>query len=131
MVAAEWQSQQSSLSTQRGGHQIQTLSSRHIWTPVGQQDSQNDSQDTDLPFDCLQMSAARVFRISRFFHAERIWFTGGDQGTSLSLDWTVSPTLSRCLSLSLDRIELAQQETSDSKRADVEQRRNGSVGEGN
>ena len=49
----------------------------------------------------------------------------------LSLDRTVSPTPSRRLSLSLDGIEPAQQETSDSERGDVEQGRNGSVGEGN
>jgi len=47
------------------------------------------------------------------------------------LDRTVSPTPSRRLSLSLDGIEPAQQETSDSERGDVEQGRNRSVGEGN
>ena len=49
----------------------------------------------------------------------------------LSLDRTVSPTPSRRLALSLDGIEPAEQETSDSERGDVEQGRNGSVGEGN
>ena len=43
----------------------------------------------------------------------------------------MSPTPSRLLSLSLDGIEPAQQETSDSERGDLEQGRNGSIGEGN
>jgi len=43
----------------------------------------------------------------------------------------VRPTPLRRLLLSLNEIEPAQQETSDSERGDVEQGRNGSVGEGN
>ena len=79
-VAAELQSQASSHATRRPAHRIQTSddgvagvsqasstqatgqaahriqnpSSRHIGTAVGQQDSQNDSQDTDLSFDFCQ-----------------------------------------------------------------------------
>jgi len=60
VVAAELQSQPSSQATQRPANRIQTPSSRRIGTPVGQQESQNDSQDTDLSFDFLQRSAARV-----------------------------------------------------------------------
>ena len=129
VVAAELQSQPSSQATQRPAHQIQTPSSRRIGTPVGQQDSQNDSQDTDLSFDFLQTSAARVLG---FLDSSPPSADGSREVTrELSLDRTVSPTPSRRLSLSLDGIEPAQQEASDSERGDVEQGRNGSVGEGN
>jgi len=129
VVAAELQSQPSSRATQRPAHRIQTPSSRCIGTPVGQQDSQNDSQDTDLSFDFLHISAARVlgFLDSSPLSADGSWKVTRE----LSLDRTVSPTPSQRLSLSLDGIEPAQQETSDSERGDVEQGRNGSVGEGN
>jgi len=60
VVAAELQSQPSSQATQWPAQRIQTPSSRRIGTPVGQQDSQNNSQDTDLSLDFLQTSAARV-----------------------------------------------------------------------
>jgi len=129
VVAAELQSQPSSPATQRPAHQIQTPSSRRIGTPVGQEDSQNDSQDTDLSFAFLQTSAARVlgFVVSSPPSAD-----GSREVTrEPSLDRTVSPTPSRRLSLSLDGREPAQQKTSDSERGDVEQGRNGSVGEGN
>ena len=43
----------------------------------------------------------------------------------------MGPAPLRRLSLSLDGIEPAQQETSDTEREDVEQGRNGSVGEAN
>jgi len=129
VVAAELQSQPSSQATQRPAHGIQTPSSRRIRTPVGQQDSQNDSQNTDLSFDFLQTSAARVLG---FLDSSPPSADGSREVTrELSLDRTLSPTSSRRLSLSLDGIEPAQQETSDSERGDVEQGRNGSVGEGN
>jgi len=129
VVAAELQSQPSSQATQRPAHRSETPSSWRIGIPVGHQDCQNDSQDTDLSFDILQRSAARVLRLldSSLPSAD-----GSCEVTrELSLDRTVSPTPSRRLSLSLDGIEPAQQETSDSERGDVEQGRNGSVGEGN
>jgi len=120
VVAAELQSQPSSQATQRPAHRI--------GTPVGQQDSQNDSQDTDLSFDFLQTSAARVLG---FLDSSPPSTDGSREVTrELSLDRTVSPTPSRRLSLSLDGIEPAQRETSDSERGDVEQGCNGSVGEG-
>jgi len=53
VVAAELQSQPSSQATQRPAYRIQTLSSWRIRTPVGQQDSQNDPQDSDLSCDFL------------------------------------------------------------------------------
>ena len=49
----------------------------------------------------------------------------------LSTNRTMSPSLWRRLSLSLDGIEPAQEETSDSEQGDVEQGRNGKVSEGN
>jgi len=128
-VAAELQSQASSQTTQWPAHRIQTPSSRRIGTLVGQQDRQNDSQDTDLSFDFLQTSAARVlgFLDSSPPSADGSW----EVTRELPLDRTVSPTPSRRLSLSLDGIEPAQQETSESEWEDVEQWRNGSIGEGN
>jgi len=129
VVAAQLQSQQSSQATQRPAHRIQTPSSRRIGTPVGQQDSQNDSQDTDLSFNFLQTSAAPVLG---FLDSSPPSADGSLEVTrELSLYRTVSPTPSRHLSLSLDGIEPAQQETSDSERGDVEQGRNRSVGVGN
>jgi len=129
VVAAELQSQPSSQATQRPAHRIQTPSSQRIGTPVAQQDSQNDSQDSDLSFDFLQTSAARVLG---FLDSCPPSTDGSREVTrELWLDRTVSPTPSRRLSLSLDGIEPAQQETSDSEGGDVEQGRNGSVGEGN
>ena len=96
---------------------------------MGQQDSQNDSQDTDLSFDFLQTSAARVLR---FLDSSPPSADGSQEVTrELSLDRTVSHTPLRRLSLIIDGIEPAQQETSDSERRDVEQGHNGSVGEGN
>jgi len=129
VVAAELQSQRSSQATQRQAHRIQTPSSRRIGTPVEQQDSQNDSQDTDWSFDFLQTAAAHVLG---FLDSSPPSADGSREVTrELSLDRTVSPTPSRLLKLSLDGIEPAQQETSDSERGDVEQGCNGSVGEGN
>jgi len=129
VVAAELQSQPSGQATQRPAHRIQTPSSRHIGTPVGQQDSKNDSQDTDLSFDFLRTTAARVLG---FLDSSPPRADGSREVTrELSLDRTVSPTPSRRLSLSLDGIEQAQQETSDIEGGDVKQGRNGSVGEGN
>jgi len=96
---------------------------------VGQQDSQNDSQDTDLSLDFLQTSPAWVLG---FLDSSPPSEDGSREETrELSLDRTVSPTPSRRLSLSLDGIQPAQQETSDSERGDVEQGRNESLGEGN
>jgi len=96
---------------------------------VGQQDSQNDSQDTDLSFDFLQKSAPRVLG----FHDSSPPSADGSREVTreLSFDRTVSTTPSRRLSLSLDGIEPAQQEMSHSERGDVEQGHNGSVGQGN
>jgi len=129
VVAAELQSQPSSQATQRPAHRIPTPSTRRIGTPVGQQNSQNDSPDTDLSFDFLQTSAAQVLG---FLDASPPSADGSQEVTrELSLDRTVSPTPSRRLLLSLDRIEPAQQETSGSEWGDVEQGNNGSVGEGN
>jgi len=90
VVAAQLQSQPSSQATQPPAHQIQTPSSRRIGTPVGQQDSQNDSQDTDLSFDFLHISAARVlgFLDSSPPRADDSW----EVTRELSLDRTVSPT---------------------------------------
>jgi len=114
LVATELQSQPSSQATQRPAHRIQIPSSRRIGTPVGQQDSQNDSQDTDLSFDFLQTAAAGVLG---FLDSSPPRADGPREVTrELSLDRTVSPTPSRRLSLSLDGIEPAQQETSDSQR---------------
>jgi len=96
---------------------------------VAQQDSQNDLQDTDLAFDFLPRSAARVLGCLDSSPASA---DGSPEVTmELSLDSPVSPNPSGRLSLSLDGIEPVQQETSDSERGDVEQGRNGSVGEGN
>ena len=96
---------------------------------MGQQDSQNDSQDPDFSFDFLPRSAARVLR---FLDSSPPRADGSQEVTKeLSLDKTVSPTQSRRLSLSLEGIEPAHHETSDSERGDVDHRRKGSVGEGN
>jgi len=129
VVAAELQSQPSSQATQRPAHRIQTPSSPRIGTPVGQQDCQNNSQDTDLSFDFLQTLATRLLGLldSSLLSAE----CSREVTRELSLDRTLSPTPSRRLSLNLDRIEPAQQETSDSERGDVEPGRNGYVREGN
>ena len=82
-----------------------------------------------MSFDFLPTSAARVLG---FRDTSPPSAYGSQEVTrELSLARTVSPTPSRRLSLSLDGIEPAQQETSDSERGDVEQGRNGSVGEGN
>jgi len=98
-------------------------------TPVEQQESQNDSQDTDLWFDFLQASAARVLG---FLNSSPPSGDGSKEATrELSLDRTLRRTPSRRLSLGLDRMEPALQETSDIERGDVEPGRNGSVGEGN
>ena len=124
--ATEQQSQPSSQATQRLAHQIETPSSRRIGTPVGQQDSQNDSQDTDLSFDFCQMPSAthvmRFFRSDTASADDRRGVTGEQ-----SPNRTMSPSPSRSLSLSLDGIEPAQDGTSDSEHRDVEQGRNGSV----
>ena len=129
VVAAELQSQPSTQDTKRPAHRIQTPSSRCIGTPVRQQDSQTDWQDTDWSFVRLQTSAAWVLG---FLDSSPPSADGSGEVTrELSLDRTLSPTPSRRLSLSLDGIEPAQQETSDSERGDVEQGHNGSVGEGN
>jgi len=129
VVATELQSQPSSQVTQWPAHRIQTPSSWRIGTPVGQQDSQNESQDTDVSFDFLQTSAARVIG---FLDSSPPSADGSREVTrELSLDRTVSPTPSRRCSVSLDGIEPAQQETSNSERGDVEEGRNGSVVEGN
>jgi len=96
---------------------------------VGQQDSQNDSQDRYLSFDFLQTSAARVLR---FLDSSPPSADGSPEVTrELSLDRSVGPTPSRRLSLSLDRIEPAQLETSDSEPGDLEQGPHERVGEGN
>ena len=129
VVAPELQSQLSSQATPGPAHRIQTPSSLRIVTLVWQQDSQNDSQDTDLSFDFLQTSAARVVG---FLHSSPPSSDGSREvSRALSLDRTVSPTPSRCLSLRLDEIEPAQQKTSDSEWGDVEQVRNRAVHDGN
>jgi len=96
---------------------------------VGQQDSQNYSLDTDLSFDFLETSAARVlgFLDSSPPSAD----VSLEVTREVSLDRTLSPTPSRRHSLSLDRIEPPQQVTSDTERWEVEQGRNGSVCKGN
>jgi len=129
VVAAELLSQLSSQATQRPAHPIQTRSSRPIGTRVGQQDSQNDLQDTDLSVDFLLMSAVRVLG---FLDCSPPSADGSREVTrEASMDRTLSHTPSRRLSLSLDSIETAPQAASDSEPGDVEQRRNESVGEGN
>ena len=116
-VAAEQQSQPSSQATRRPAHRIQTPSSRRIGTPVGQQESQNDSQDTDLSFDFRQTSAARLLR---YIDSDPPSADGSQEVIGgVSLDRTVSPTPSRRLSLSLDEIERAQEGTTDSEQANV------------
>ena len=97
---------------------------------MGQQDSQSDSQDTDLSFDfCQTPSAAHVRR-----------FCGSDTPSAddsrevtggLLWNRTTNLSPSRRLSLSLDGIESAQEGISQSEPDDVEQGRNGSVSEGN
>jgi len=90
LVAAELQSQPSSQATERPAHRIQTPSSRHIGTPVGQQDSQNNSQETDVSFDFIQTSAARVLG---FLNSSPPRADCSREVTrELSLDRTVSPT---------------------------------------
>jgi len=82
-----------------------------------------------LSIDFLQASAARDLG---FLDSSPQSADGSQEVTrALSLDRTVSTTPSRRLSLSLDGIEPAQQETSDSDRGVVEQGRNGSIGVGN
>ena len=86
---------------------------------MGQQDSQNNSQDTDLAFDFLQRSAAQVLG---FLDSSPPSGDGSLEVTrELSLDRTVSPTPSRRLALSLDGIEPAQPELSGSEQGDLEQ----------
>jgi len=90
VVAAKLQSQPSSQATQQPAHGIQTLSSRRIGIPRGQQDSQNDSQDTDLFFDFLQTSARQVLG---FLDSSPPSTDSSREVTrELSLDRTVSPT---------------------------------------
>jgi len=80
-------------------------------------------QDTDLSFDFLQTSAAWVHGLLDSSPASA---DGSQEVTrELSLERIVSPTPSQRLLLSLDGIEPAQQETSVSERADVEQVRTG------
>ena len=80
---------------------------------MGQQDSHNDSLDTDLSFHFLQTSAALVLR---FLDSSPPSAHGSREVTrELSWDRTVSPTPSLRLSLRLDGIEPALQETSDSE----------------
>jgi len=127
MVAAYLESQPPSQATERPARRILTSSSWRIGTPVGQQDRQNDSQDTNLSFDFLQKSAARV---RGFLDSSPPSADGSREVTrELLLDRTVSPPPSRRLSLSLDGIEPPQGETTDSERGDVEQGRNRSAGE--
>ena len=97
---------------------------------MGQQDSQNDSQDTDLSFDfCQTPSAAHVLR---FFGSDTPSADDSREVTGeLSLNRTTSLSPLQRLSLSLDGIEPAQLGTSQSEQGDVEQGRNGSVSEGN
>jgi len=74
------------------------------------------------------MSAARVLG---FLDSTPPRADGSREVTwELSLARTISLTPSRHLSLSLDGIEPAQQESSDSEWGDVEQVGNGSVGDG-
>jgi len=129
VVATELQKQPSSQATQRPAHRIQTPSSWHIGTLVGQQDSQNDWQETDLSLDFLGTSAAPVLGFHNFCAPRP---DGSREVTrELSLDTNMSPTPSQHLSLSLDRIEPAQQERGNSQQRDVQQERNGSVRKGN
>jgi len=80
---------------------------------VGQQDSQNISQDSDLSFEFVQTSAAQVLG---FLNSSPPSADGlGQETRELSVDVTVSPTHWRRLSLSLDGIEPAQQEPRDSE----------------
>ena len=96
---------------------------------MGQHDTQKDLQETDLSFDFLRTLAAQVLG----FLDSSPPSSDGSQKVTMepSLDRTVSATPSRRLSLSLDRIEPAQQEPSNSEWGDVQQGRNGSVGERN
>jgi len=129
VVAPELQIQLCRQAKQLPAHRIQTSSSRHIGTPVGQPDSQNDSQDTDLSCDFAQTSAAEVHG---FLDSSLPSADGSREVTrALSVDSTVSPAPSRLLSQSPEGIAPAQQETSASEQGDVEQGRNGSVGKGN
>jgi len=129
VVAAELPSQPSSQAIRRPAHGIQTPSSQPIGTPVGQQDSQNDSHDTDMSFDNLQTSDVWVLRFPHFSPPRA---DGSRKVTrEPSLDRTVSPTPSRRLWLRLDRIQVARQETIDSEWKDVGQGGTGSVAEGN
>jgi len=70
VVSAELQSEPSSQATQRPAHRIQTPSSRRIGTPVGQQDSQNDSQDTDLSYDFCY-GGSNILRASEYTRPDR------------------------------------------------------------
>ena len=123
-------SQTSTQATGQPAHRIQNPSSQRIETAVGQQDSQNDSQDTDLSFDsCQTPSAAHVLR---FFGSDTPSTDDSREVTGeLSLNRTTSLSLSQHISLRLDGIEPAQLGTSQSEQGDVEQGRNGSVSEGN
>ena len=97
---------------------------------MGQQDSQSDSQDTDLSFDFCQTPSAAHIR--RFFGSDTLNVDDSQEVTGgLSLNRTTSLSPSQRLSLSLDGIEPAQEGTSQSEQEDVEQGRNGSVSEGN
>jgi len=96
---------------------------------VGEQDSQKNLQGTELSFDVLQTSAAGILG---FLASDPPSADGSrDMTSQLWVDRSLSPTLSRRLSLSLNRTEPAQQETSDSERIKVEQGPKGSVGECN
>ena len=128
-VAAKLQSPTSSQAMQQPAHRIQTPSSRRIGTPPGQQHSQNDLQNTDLSFDfCQTPSAAHVIRL---FGSDT---PSGDDSREvtrgLSLNKTMSASLSRRLSLNLDGIEPAKEGKSDREQGDVEQERNESLSEG-
>lgn len=97
---------------------------------MGQEDSQNNSQDADLSFDFCQMpSAAHVLR---FFSFDMPSVDDSQEVTrELSLNRTTSLNPSQCLSLSLDQIQPAEEGARQSDQGDVEQRRKGSVSESN
>jgi len=80
-------------------------------------------------FDGHQTSAAPVLG---FLDSSPPRADGSQEVTrERSLHRTVGPTQSRHLLLTPDGIEPAQQETSNSERGNVQQRRNRSVSEGN
>jgi hypothetical protein len=116
-VAAELRGQTSSQTPGRLTPRSQTPGILQIGALVGRQDSQNNSQETDLSLDFPETSAARLLS---FLDSDPPSPNGSREVTvGRTVDSAMSPTLSQRLSLNFEDLEEAGAGTY------------GSVGEGN